>query len=194
MPRIVKTLLFVAGLGAATPALAQGRPYYAPSYPWAPSNALRLEIGGATLSSPGICTRGAAMSGSCVDSSPFAWQALALSGDLDLALGGPLNLTLGAHELAAPYYSGNPSIFEPAIGLTFKFGQRTPVQPRLAVGGALLLGNDGSSGGALRLGAGLSFFGAAPIGFAVDLLVSIGSFAGYEVSQVELAIGPEFRF
>ncbi len=191
--KLSQVLSLMAGLGMATPALAQYRLY--PAYRELPSNALRLEIGGATLSSPGICTSGAANSGSCVDTSPFAWQALTLSGDLDLALaGGGLNLTFGAHEVAAPYYSGSPSIFEPSVGVTFKFRPYAPVQPRLTGAVALLLGNDGNTGATVRLGGGLSFFGRAPVGFAVDLLLDIGSFAGYQITQVQFAVGPEFRF
>jgi hypothetical protein len=194
MSKTLYALLFLAVLGTATPALAQyQQPYYRPYY--LPNNAVRLEIGGATLSSPGICTNGASQSGNCANSSPFAWQALLLSGDLDLAFGGgPLNVTLGAHELAAPYYSGNPSIFEPSAGLTFKFAPQARMQPRLTLAGALLVGDDGSTGGAVRFGGGLTFYGRAPVGLAVDLIVDIGSFAGYEVTVVELALGPEFRF
>jgi len=195
MTKTLRALLFLSVLGVAPPAFAQYRPnYYSRGY-YLPSNALRLEVGGATLSSPGICTNGASQSGNCVDSSPFAWQALALSADLDLALGAtPINITFGAHELAAPYYSGNPSIFEPSAGLVFKFTPQARVQPRLTLAGALLLGDDGNAGGAVRFGGGLSFFGRAPIGLAIDLLVDIGSFAGYEITEVQLALGPEFRF
>jgi len=195
MSKTLHALAFMAVLGTASPALAQYRPYYGRSYGSLPSNAIRLEIGGATLSSPGICTNSSSAAGTCVDSSPFAWQALMLSGDLDLALGGgPLNLTFGAHELAAPYYSGNPSIFEPSAGLTFKFAPQSRVQPRLTLAGALLLGDDGNAGGAVRFGGGMTFFGRAPIGLAIDLLVDVGSFAGYEITTVSLGIGPEFRF
>jgi hypothetical protein len=193
MKTSTRLLALLAGLGAAAPAAAQYRQYPGASHA-IPSNAVRLEIGGATLSSPGICTDRAAFSGGCVDSSPFAWQALSLSGDLDLALGGPVSLTLGAHELFAPYYSGNPNLFEPSLGVAFNFSPRGAVQPRLSAAGALLLGNDGNTGGALRLGGGLSFFGRAPIGLALDLLVDIGAFGGYEITQISLAVGPEFRF
>jgi hypothetical protein len=190
-------LLVAAGLLAETPAFAQHRFHHGRS-PLArdlPDNALRLEIGGATLSSPGICVDGGPYSDACADTSPFAWQALVLGADVDLALGqGPLNLTLGAHELTAPYYSGNPNIFEPTLGFTFKFGQRSPIQPRLTLGGSALFAEDGHVGGAARLGGGLSFFGPMPFGLAIDLLIDVGSLAGYSITQVQLAIGPELRF
>jgi len=184
----------VLALAAAAPALAAPRPYGGPAYAPATNNALRLEIGGATLSSPGIyCPNGSA--GVCFNDSPFAWQALYLGGDLDLSLGGgPLALTLGARELAAPYYSGNPSIFEPTIGLTLKFLRHTAVEPRLGAGIGLLVGNDGNTGATFRLGGGLSLFANAPIGLALDLILELGEFGGYGVSQVQLAAGPEFHF
>src|ERR671926_802920 len=110
-----KALLGALALLSAAPAAA-ARPYYAPSY-YAPQrdNALRIEIGGATISSPGIyCPNGP--TGTCFNDGPFGWQALSLGGALDFGLGGsPLALTLSANELAAPYDTGAPSIFEPAV-------------------------------------------------------------------------------
>jgi hypothetical protein len=195
--KISKALLGAAaalGLAMASPALAAPRPYGGPAYYPATNNAFRLQVGGSTLSSPGIyCPSGNA--GVCFDTSPFAWQALLLGGDLDLGLGrGPLSLTLGARELAAPYYTGNPSIFEPTAGLTLKLLRHTQVEPRLLVGVGLLVGNDGNAGATLRLGGGLSLFANAPIGLALDLVLEVGAFGGYEVSQVQLAVGPEFHF
>ncbi len=193
MRPLSRTLLIALGLAAATPALA-ARPYYQPSYRSLFDNALRLQVGGASLSSPGIyCPSGS--SGPCYDDSPFAWQALYLGGDVDVSLGGgPIALTVGARELAAPYYSGNPNIFEPSVGVSFRFVPRAPVEPRLMAGLGLLVASDGSTGGSLRLGGGLSFGGRGPLGLAVDLVFDLGELAGYRVTQVQLAVGPEFRF
>jgi hypothetical protein len=193
MSKALQALSALLGIAVAVPALAQSR-YYEPPRRSANDNAFRLEIGGASLSSPGLyCPNGAR--GPCYDTSPFAWQALVIAGELDLAIGGgPLNVTFGARELAAPYYSGNPSIFEPSIGLTYRFLRRSQVQPRLGVGLGLLVGNDGNAGGSVRLDGGLSLFGHAPLGLAIDLILEVGAFGGYEISQVQLAIGPEFRF
>jgi hypothetical protein len=187
---VIGALAVLAGAPAAAAPRYYGSPVYAP----ATNNALRFEIGGATISSPGLyCPNGAA--GGCVQDLPFDWQALSIGGALDVGLGAaPVALTIGAHELAAPYYSGNPSIFEPSIGLTFKFLRHQPVQPRVGVGFGLMLGNDDSTGAALKLGAGLSLFANAPIGLALDLMIDFGRFAGYGVSQVQLAVGPEFHF
>ena len=104
MTRILQALLLAGGLLASSPALAQSRGYYRrpPQYAPPPSNALRLEIGGASLSSR-YCPDGYA--GTCFSSDP--WEALLVSGDLDLALGrGPIYLTVGARYLAAQYYDG----------------------------------------------------------------------------------------
>ncbi len=189
-----KALLGALAIAAATPALAGPRGYYAPPYQPASDNALRIEVGGASISSPGLfCPNGRA--GGCSQELPFDWQALAIGGELDLALGrGPVALTLGAREIAAPQESGNPSIFEPYIGLSFRFLRYQPVQPRLSVGAAFMLGNDDSTGAALRLGGGISFFANAPVGLAIDAMVDLGRFGGFGVSQVQLTAGPEFHF
>ncbi len=192
MTRILQALLLAGGLLASSPAFAQSRGYYRRPPPYAPppSNALRLEIGGASLSSR-YCPEGSA--GPCFSSDP--WEALLVSGDLDLALGrGPINLTVGARYLAAQYYDGDPSIFEPTVGITFKFMPYAPVSPRLSAGIGLLVGNNSEAGAALRLGGGLSFFGGWPIGLAIDLMFDFGRLGGVGISQVQLGIGPEFRF
>ncbi len=192
MTRILQALLLVGGLAASSPALAQSRGYYGrqPAYMAPPNNALRLEIGGASIAAR-YCPDG--NGGPCFSGDP--WEAFIISGELDLALGrGPISLTLGARELAAQYYSGNPSIFEPNVGLTFKFMRYAPVEPRLTVGAGLLIGNNGDNGGSLRLGGGLSFFGYAPLGLAIDLIFDFGELGGVGISQVQLAIGPEFHF
>ena len=190
-----KVLLGALAALAAVPALAAPRyGYYQPQYSYGPNNALRLEVGGASISSPGFyCPNGAL--GTCVNDGPFGWQALSLGGELDIGLGnGPVALTLGAHELAASIESGAPNVFEPSIGLTFRFMRYQPVSARLTVGAGLMLGNDGSTGGSLRFGGGVTLFANGPVGLAIDASVDLGRFGGYGVSQFQLAAGPEFHF
>ena len=188
MTRTLQALLLLVGLAAATPALAQSRGYYGgpQRYRTYPNNALRLEIGGATVATE-ECG-----GGPCFDNT--RWGALVFGADFDLGLGGPVNLTLGAREVASSSFSGNPSIFEPSIGLTFKFARFAPVEPRFGAGLAVLVGDNGDSGAALRVGGGLSFFGYAPIGLAIDLALEIGQIGGITISQAQFLIGPEFRF
>jgi hypothetical protein len=190
-----KALLGALALSAALPAAAAPRGYYAPSY-YAPAtdNALRLEIGGASLSSPGVyCPNGPR--GGCVDDGPFGWGSLSLGGALDIGLGSsPVAFTIAMHELTASYESGAPSIFEPSFGLTFRFLRSQPTQLRLGIGVGLLFAENGDTGAALKLGAGLSFFASSPIGLALDFGLDLGRWAGYGVSQVQLAVGPEFHF
>src|SRR5512138_1866297 len=174
-----RALFLVAAIVAATPALAQSRGYYGgpQRYRAYPQNALRLEIGGASLGTE-----------DCAGGPCFAntrWGALVFGADFDLNLGGPVNLTLGAREVASSSFSGNPSIFEPAIGLTFKFAPYAPIQPRLGAGLALLFADSGDDGAALRVGGGLSFFGHAPIGLALDLVVEVGQLGGITVTQAQ---------
>jgi len=190
---IVRNLCLIALALAAAPTHAAPRGYYPTPQPYyqPPQNALRLQIGGASLSSP---------AGVLCD--PFAcsavsdqWSSLMLGGDLDLALGrGFLNLTVGARELFASHASGYPNILEPSVGLTFKFMHGAPVQPRLGVGVGFLFDDNGDSGASLRLGAGVTFLANAPVGLAVDFTLDVGRLSGYEVTQAQFAIGPEFHF
>ena len=191
---IVRNLFLIAVAFAAVPAQAAPRGYYPPPQPYyqaAPQNAIRLQIGGSSLSSP---------AGVLCD--PFycyaasdQWSALTLGGDVDLALGrGFLNLTMGARELIASHASGYPNILEPSVGVTFKFMPGAPVQPRLGVGVGLLFDNNGDSGASLRLGGGLTILANAPVGLAVDVTLDVGRLSGYDLTQVQFAIGPEFHF
>ena len=141
-----KALLGALAVCAAVPAAAAPRGYYAPSYAPATNNALRLEIGGASLSSPGVyCPNGPR--GGCVDDGPFGWGSLSLGGAIDIGLGNsPVAFTIAAHELAASDYSGAPNIFEPSFGLTFRFLRYQQTQFRLGVGVGLLLADTGDTG------------------------------------------------
>jgi hypothetical protein len=194
MKKISLSLLGAVALLAAAPAAAAPRGYYAPQYAPASNNAIRLEIGGASLSSPGIyCPNGP--NGGCSNDGPFGWGSLSLGGALDVGLGNsPVAFTIAAHELAASYESGAPNIFEPSFGLTFRLLRYQPTQLRLGVGVGLLFAESGDTGAALKLGAGLSFFANAPIGLALDFGLDVGRWAGYGVSQFQVAIGPEFHF
>lgn len=189
MTRTLQALFLVVGLAAASPALAQHRGYYGgpryQPYPAYPENALRLQIGGAGLGVED--TAGPQFANT-------RWGALLLGADFDLNLGGPVNLTLGAREALSSTFSGNPSVFEPAAGVTIKFARWAPVQPRLSFGVAGLFASTGDDGAAARFGGGLSFFGPAPIGLALDVVFEVGQLGGVTFTQGEFLIGPEFRF
>lgn len=189
MTRALQALFLTVGLAAASPALAHSHGHYGAApyqpYPAYPENALRLQIGGGSLAVEDSA-------GPLFENT--RWGALVFGADFDLNLGGPVNLTLGAREAASSSFSGNPSIFEPAVGLTFKFGRWAPIQPRLTAGVAGLFASSGDDGAALRLGGGLSFFGRAPIGLAMDLVFEVGQIGGITFTQGEFLIGPEFRF
>jgi len=202
MAKVLQVLFLAAGLAAVSPAAAQERyyygappprAYYQPQYRVQPTyafqNALRLEVGGATMAAR-YCPNGS--SGTCFSGDP--WEALTLDANADLGLGGPVALTFGVREALAPYYTGAPSIFEPWMGLSFKFFRNPVVEPRLVVGGGVLIGNNDDVGGSFRIGGGLSLFGASRIGLAVDLMVDVGRLGGVTVTQVQVALGPEFRF
>lgn len=191
---MTKSRAVLSALALLTAVPAAAAPRYSRVSPYefsVPDNALRLEIGGATLSSNGLyCPAG----GPCFQDSAFQWDSLAIGGDLDIGLGrSPLAFTMGVHELAARDAFA-PNILEPTIGVTARFLRHQVVQPRIGIGAGLMVGNDGNTGGSFRIGGGLSLFANAPVGLAVDLMVDLGYFADYRVTQVQLAIGPEFHF
>ena len=194
MKTIRQLSLVLLALAAVVPATAQAqrRGYYPPPpsyYQPAPQNALRLEVGGASLD------------GSTCD--PYygcgytdRWSAFMLGGDLDIALGrsGLLNLTVGARELFSNHYSGYPNVFEPNVGVTFKFLRGMPIEPRLSVGAGFLFDSNGDSGASFRVGGGVTFFAHAPVGLALDLMLDAGRLSGYDLTQVQFSVGPEFHF
>ncbi len=189
-----KALLFALGLAAFGSAQAAPHGYYAPpppSYYAPPQNAIRLQLGGVGLSTPsGYCDANYCYSYS------DSWSALALGADLDLALGrtGLVNFTIGAHEMFAERASGFPDIFEPSVGVTFKFLRRTMVEPRLGVGLGLLFAQDGQTGASLRFGGGVTIFANQPVGLALDLVLDAGRVGGADLTQAQFLIGPEFHF
>jgi hypothetical protein len=195
MKTVRNLLLAAVALAAAVPATAQAQRrggYYPPPpryYEPAPQNAVRLELGGATLN-------GVTCDPSYCYDTGNDWSAFMLGGDVDLALGrtGLLNLTVGARELFSGHHSGYPNIFEPNVGLTFKFMRRMPVQPRLTVGAGFLFDSDGDSGASFRFGGGVTLFADAPVGLAIDLVLDVGRLSGYDVTQGQFSIGPEFHF
>jgi hypothetical protein len=189
-----KLILFALALSAAGTAQAAPRGYYPPpppSYYAPPQNAVRLQIGGVALSTP----VGYLCDAYYCDTVHDSWSALALGGDLDLAIGrGLLNFTIGAHELFAERHSGYPDIFEPSVGLTFKFLRRTQIEPRISVGMGLLFAETGDAGASFRLGGGVTFFGNAPVGLALDVVFDAGRVGGADLTQAQFLIGPEFHF
>jgi len=188
-----KVLLFAFAVTAAGAAQAAPRGYYPapPSYYAPPQNAVRLQIGGVGLSTPTGYLCDPYYCSTVSDS----WSALALGGDVDLALGrGLVSFTVGAHELFAQHNSGYPSIFEPSAGLTFKFLRGTDVQPRFSIGLGLLFAEGGNSGASLRAGGGLTLFANAPVGLALDLVLDGGRIGDADLTQVQLLVGPEFHF
>jgi len=51
-----------------------------------------------------------------------------------------------------------------------------------------------STGGALRVGAGVSFFASSPVGIAVDLLTEFGWIGSTLIANLQLLVGPELHF
>jgi hypothetical protein len=191
MMKPMKLLAALLSLAAASPALAAR---YAPAprgYGAWSQNAVRLEVGGATLSAPALYC-GPNGNGCFVDA--YQWNALLLGGELDLGVSRHVAITLGARALSAPYYTGDPSIFEPSVGVTFKFLRGGVIEPRLAVGVGLLAANNSEVGSSFRIGGGLSLFADGPVSLALDLMLEHGTLGGQTVNQAQFGIGPEFRF
>lgn len=193
MPRLSR--IFSAAVAAivfaAAPAAAQRHPRQRASYrATSGANALRLAVGAENLSVRDCVDVDGDLF--CDERVFFRRSTLVLGVDYDLWLGGGSNLTLGG-RLASEQFIGDGFAVEPMVGYTYKFlGLPAPVVPRLHAGVGLHLDGEGV-GPALRLGGGVSFFPAGPVGIAVDLVMEAGSYRGFGFSGSQLMIGPEFR-
>lgn len=176
------TAAVAAALASAAPARAQR------------AKALRLEIGGAEISTGYYCARDIFGNRVC-SFTPFGYGSLVLGAAYDSPLGGTADLTFGGRVLAAGAYSryySSLALVEPTLGLTWKFAlPRASPEPRLHAGLGLYLGS--AFGAALRLGAGLGLPLSPELALGFDVVLEVGSLGGYGTTAVSFTLGPEFR-
>jgi hypothetical protein len=191
IPRTVAVLCAVAVLGTAGSAAAQGVQAGAASAQRL--SALRLEIGGASVSRGVYCAYGY-FTTNC-SSASFPFTPLIYSAELDFGMSKPLGVALAARYINGAYYSRNVGIWEPTADLVLRFGSYTAgpsFRLRLGVGGYIArAGNTGVVG---RTGFGFSIRGHSPWALALDVTWETGSFRGNTIYTVQYMIGPEFGF
>ena len=124
--------------------------------------------------------------------------------DLDLAVSRSSALTVGTNVMWGGYNGISSTTWEPHLDYLLRGSPLAPARWRFRIGGGIYIASaNGSSyggpnatttGGALRIGGGLSLLTDSPVGIGLDAIFESGSLNGYYVSTLQLLAGPEFRF
>ena len=124
--------------------------------------------------------------------------------DLDLGVSRSSAITIGGNVMWGGYNGINSTIWEPHLDYLLRGSPLAAARWRFRIGGGVYLstvsGNGYSgptattSGGALRIGGGVSLLADSPVGIGLDTIFESGSLNGYYVSTLQLLAGPEFHF
>ena len=124
--------------------------------------------------------------------------------DLDLAISRATAITVGTNVMFGGYQGINSTVWEPHIDYLLRGSPYGMARGRFRIGAGLYIAtvSGGSytgptattTGGALRIGGGVSLLGDSPVGIGLDAIFEAGSLNGYYVSTLQLLVGPEFRF
>lgn len=120
-----------------------------------------------------------------------------------------LNVSMGDYSpfigsVPAPGSAVQTTLWEPHLDYLFGFpGESTA---RIAAGLGVYVGTaaakapggpritSSSTGGAIRVGAGVSFFALSSVGIAVDVVTEVGWIGSTVVANIQLLVGPELHF
>jgi len=181
-------------------------PQYLPPQPQPPArdNALRVSGGIAFASSGYYCGYSPGYVYPC--GATYATVRPIVNLDLDLALSRGSAVTIGADVMWGDYNSVGSTVWGPHLDYLYLFrgSPFATARPRLRIGAGLYIatvsGNasgapaNTQTGGALRMGAGVSFLPESPVGFGLDVVWEAGGIGGAFVSTLQILFGPEFRF
>ncbi|HTP49427.1 MAG TPA: hypothetical protein VMK42_01915 [Anaeromyxobacteraceae bacterium] len=127
-----------------------------------------------------------------------------VNADLDLALSRASAVTVGADVTWGSYNSVSTTVWEPHLDylVLFRGSPYATARPRLRLGAGLYIATISSSGyasstqtgGAARIGGGVSFLPQSPVGLGLDVVFEVGGLNGSFVSTLQLLFGPEIRF
>ncbi len=211
----IRTLLAALAVAVAAPAAAQYyppppppppppryAPQYAPRYETPRNNVVRLS-GGLAFANDGYYCGYYGYYGygyACGDSYGVVWPDV--NAEVDLGLSPLVGLSVGANVMWGPNNGVTDTVWEPHLDLLLRSSPWADVRGRFRVGfgfyaasaSARSLSNTTSTGGALRLGAGVSFLNRELVGIGLDGIFEAGSIDGYYVSTFQLLIGPELHF
>lgn len=182
----------------AQPAAARDQPIE-PTYPEAaPSgglqpNAIRLEIGGASISRGYYCAYGY-YTANCGSVGPILTPLL-FYGEYERLFAPWLGFDIGLRFETGPYYNQNKQLWDPTADVVFRLGDpRGGPSFRIRAGFGLWIGSEGKTGAVGRFGLGGTIKGHGALGVAIDAVWETGSFQGHTVAQGQYSIGPEFAF
>ena len=215
----IRTLLVAAALLAAFPAAAQyypppppppGTPPPPPRYaPYPPprleparNNVVRLS-GGLSFANDGYYCGYYGYYGygyTCGNGYGVVWPDV--NAEIDLGLSPFLAVSLGGNVMWGSYNGIADTIWEPHADLLLRSSPYSEVRGRFRIGFGFYIADSSSrslssgaaTGGALRLGAGVSFLNREVVGVGLDGVFEAGSIDGYYVSTFQILIGPELHF
>lgn len=220
MSHPIRSLLAAAALLAAVPAVAQYypppppppagtpppppryAPPYQPRYEPTRNNVVRLS-GGLSFANDGYYCGYYGYYGyayDCGNGYGVVWPNV--NAELDLGLAPMLAVSLGANVMWGSYNGITDTIWEPHADLLLRSSPYSEVRGRFRVGfgfyaaasSARARSSGTATGGALRLGAGVSFLNREVVGVGLDGIFEAGSIDGYYVSTFQILIGPELHF
>ena len=214
MPRrTLITFLAAAVLLAAVPASAQyypppppPPPRYAPQpyarYELPKNNVVRLSAGLAFANDGYYCGYYGyyGFANDCGNSYGVVWPNL--NAEVDLGLSPLVALSVGGNVMWGPFNGITDTIWEPHVDLMLRSSPWTEVRGRFRVGFGLYAASasvtsrprDTATGGALRLGAGVSFLNREVVGIGLDGIFEAGAIDGNYVSTFQILLGPELHF
>lgn len=182
----------------------RAEPYVLPEA--APANTARISVG-MTFANDGYdCWYGTGAIGysyySCGYGYGYAWPNV--NAEVDIGINPMLALSVGGNVFwgSDNTYGLNATVWEPHVDLLIRSSPYSDVRGRLRIGVGLyaahasMVGGPGNdeTGGAFRLGAGVSFFSRSRFGIGIDGIFESGSIGGTYVSDFQLQIGPELHF
>lgn len=126
---------------------------------------------------------------------------------IDIHLGESSYITPGFQfmtgQVSGSYFNGyqvidsssHENLWEPTLDYVAKGSSDSDeISGRFGVGLGGLIGSDGHTGAAFRVGGGGSFYNGKKIGFGLDVVFEGGSYHGYWIGGLQLLISPELHF
>jgi hypothetical protein len=127
--------------------------------------------------------------------------------EADLGLKRASAISFGANVFWGSYNAFSNTVWEPHVDYLLRSGDsHKPIVGRFRVGAGLYIADvSGTSslgshfsrtktGGAFRIGGGVSFLNEKTVGIGLDAIFEAGWIGGYYVSTIQLLAGPELHF
>jgi len=124
--------------------------------------------------------------------------------DFDVAVSRSAAITVGGNVTWGSYSGISTTLWEPHIDYLLRGSPFAPARWRFRLGAGIYIASTSdatyggpaatTTGGAMRIGGGVSLLADSPVGIGLDAIFEAGSLNGYYVSTFQLLAGPEFHF